>query len=52
MQLSDLQYLMAQLGPATSDILLIVQHSDDQWQIEFEEDLSLHVSWHQQRQSV
>lgn len=52
MQLSDLQYLMGQLGPMTSDILLIVQQSDDQWNVVFEEDMSLHVSWQQQRQCI
>jgi hypothetical protein len=52
MQLSDLQYLMGQLGPVTSDILLIIQQSDDQWQVVFEDDLSLHVSWQQQRQCI
>ncbi len=52
MQLSDLQYLMSQLGPSTADILLIIQHSDDQWEVEFEEDLSLNVSWQQNSQSV
>ena len=44
-QLSDLQYLMGQLGPASPDIHLIVQQSDDRWQVEFEGGLSLHASW-------
>ena len=43
---------MGQLGPATSDILLIAQQNDDQWQIEFDEGLSLHVSWHPQKYCV
>ena len=49
MQLSDLQYLMDQLGPASSDILLIAQQSEDRWQVELEGDLSLQASWQPQR---
>lgn len=51
-QLSDLQYLMGQLGPASPDIHLIVQQSDDRWQVEFEGGLSLHASWQAQRSCV
>ncbi len=52
MQLADLQYLMAQLGPANSDVLLVVQHQDECWQVELDGDLSLQISWQAQRGSV
>lgn len=51
MQLTDLQYLMAQLGPASPDIQFIVQH-DDEWQIALDDGRSLHVSWQPQRRSA
>lgn len=52
MQLSDLQYLMEQLGPANSDVLLVVQESDDRWQVELEGDVALQISWQAQRGCV
>jgi len=52
MQLADLQYLMAQLGPENSDVLLVVQQSDECWEVELEGELSLQISWQAQRSSV
>lgn len=52
MQLSELQYLMGQLGPATSDILRIVQHNEDQWQVELDAGLSLQIVWQPNKSCV
>ena len=49
MQLSDLQYLMSQLGPASSAIQFIVQQDDNQWQIALDDGTSLQVSWQAER---
>ncbi len=49
MQLSDLQYLMGQLGPATADIQLVVQLTEDCWQVELDGGLSLQIGWQEQR---
>lgn len=43
--MSDLQYLMHQLGPATPEIITIIQDDIDSWQIEFDEGVSLQVGW-------
>ncbi len=45
MKLSDLQYLMHQLGPATPEIITIVQESIDSWMVEFDEGVALQVAW-------
>jgi hypothetical protein len=45
LRLSDLQYLMHQLGPATPEIVTIVQDDIDSWQVEFDEGVSLHFGW-------
>jgi hypothetical protein len=45
LRLSDLQYLMHQLGPATPEIVTIVQDDIDSWQVEFDEGVSLQVGW-------
>lgn len=44
--LSDLQHLMHQLGPVIAEISAIFQHETDQWEIEFEEQVALHLGWH------
>ena len=50
--MSDLQYLMHQLGPATPDITAIVQESIDCWMIEFDEGVSLQIAWDQRSARV
>lgn len=45
MGLSNLQYLMHQLGPATPEIVAIIQDHIDSWQVEFDEGVSLQLSW-------
>lgn len=45
MLLPDLQYLMHQIGPETPDISAILQEESDRWQIIFEDDVSIQVSW-------
>ena len=45
MKLSDLQYLMHQLGPATPEIACIVQESIDSWMVEFDEGVAMQVAW-------
>lgn len=45
MGLSDLQYLMHQLGPATPEITTIIQEDIDSWQVEFDEGVSLQIGW-------
>ncbi len=52
MELADLQYLMTQLGPENSDVLLVVQHEDGSWQVELDAELSLQISWQAQRGGV
>ncbi len=46
--LSDLQYLMHQLGPAIPEIVTIIQEDIDSWQIEFDEGVSIQLSWQPQ----
>ncbi len=43
--LSDMQYLMHQLGPATPEILTITQQDIDSWLVEFDEGVSIDLSW-------
>lgn len=45
MHLSDLQYLMNQLGPVTPEITTIVQESIDCWMVELDEGISLQIAW-------
>lgn len=45
MQLSDLQYLMHQLGPCMPEISAIVQEKDDVWHLEFDEAINIQISW-------
>ncbi len=45
MSLSDLQHLMQQLGPEMPEISTILQEESDRWQITFEEEASIEVSW-------
>ncbi len=45
MRLSDLQYLMHQLGPATPEIVAVIQEDIDSWQVVFDEDVSLQIQW-------
>ncbi len=46
--LSDLQYLMQQLGPAMPEITTIIQEDRDSWQVELDEALSLQLCWQEQ----
>ncbi len=48
MQLADLQYLMHQLGPTMSEILMIVQEESDCWDLTFEDELSVQVAWQEE----
>jgi hypothetical protein len=43
--LSDLQYLVHQLGPATPEITTIVQEAIDSWMVEFDEGVSMQLAW-------
>ncbi len=52
MNLSDLQYLMHQLGPATPEITTIVQESIDCWMVEFDEGVSLQLAWDERSHRV
>ncbi len=45
MHLSDLQYLMHQLGPAMPEILTIIQHESDRWELAFDEEVTVEVGW-------
>ncbi len=45
MHLSDLQYLMHQLGPSMPDISAIVQEKDDCWHVAFDEAVSIQIDW-------
>lgn len=40
-----MQYLMHQLGPATPEITAITQQEIDSWLVEFDEDVSIDMSW-------
>ena len=44
-QLSDLQHLIRQLGPCIPEVAMIVEEESDSWQIIFEENFSLQISW-------
>ncbi len=46
--LSDLQYLMHQLGPAMPEILTVFQMESDCWELTFEGDISVEVGWQDQ----
>ncbi len=52
MNLSDLQYLMHQLGPATPEIITIVQEAIDSWRVEFDEGVSLQIAWDERSERV
>ena len=43
--LSDLQFLVHQLGPATPEITAIIQEAIDSWQVEFDEGISMQIAW-------
>lgn len=45
MKLSDLQYLMHQLGPATPEITTILQEDIDSWIIGFDEGAAMQIAW-------
>lgn len=40
-----MQVLMHQLGPATPEIVTITQQESDNWLLEFDEDISIDLSW-------
>lgn len=42
--LSDLQYLIHQLGPATPEITTIIQEAIDNWMVEFDEGVSMQIT--------
>ena len=44
-QLSDLQYLIRQLGPSLPEISTIIEEDLDEWQIIFDSGLLLQISW-------
>ena len=44
-QLSDLQYLIRQLGPSLPEISTIIEEDLDSWQINFDTGLSLQIGW-------
>ncbi len=46
--LADLQYLMHQLGPVIPEIVTIIQDDIDSWQLEFDEEVSVQLSWQEQ----
>lgn len=45
MQLSDLQYLMHQLGPATPEVNAILQEEVDCWQVMLDGEIGVQLSW-------
>jgi hypothetical protein len=45
LELSDLQYLMHQLGPTMPEIVAITQDDIDSWKIDFDEAISLQIEW-------
>jgi len=45
LELSDLQYLMHQLGPTMPEIVAITQDDIDRWKIDFNEEISLQIEW-------
>ncbi len=44
-QLSDLQHLIRQLGPSLPEISTIIEEDVNSWEIVFDTDLSLQISW-------
>ena len=50
--LSELQYLMHQLGPASPEIVTILQEDIDSWQIAFDDDVSMRIDWHEEHSRV
>ena len=52
MKLSDLQYLMHQLGPATPEVTTIIQEAIDSWMVEFDEGVSMQIAWDERSQRV
>lgn len=52
MTLSDLQILMHQLGPATPEIISIIQDDIDSWMVEFDEAVSLQIAWDERSMRV
>ena len=50
--LSELQYLMHQLGPASPEIVTILQEDIDSWQIAFDDDVSMRIDWHEEHARV
>lgn len=52
MNLSDLQYLMHQLGPVTPEITTIVQEAIDSWMVEFDEGVSMQIAWDERSRNV
>lgn len=45
LQLSDLQYLMYQLGPSMPEISAIVQEKDECWHVEFDDAVRIQINW-------
>ncbi len=45
MQLSELQYLIHQLGPTMPEILTILQYESDRWALAFDEEVTVEVGW-------
>lgn len=43
--LSEMQVLMHQIGPATPEIVTIIQQEIDNWLVEFDEGISIDLSW-------
>ncbi len=46
--LSELQYLMHQIGPSIPEIAAILQEDIDGWQIEFDDGVSMRIDWHEE----
>ncbi len=46
--LSELQHLMHQLGPAIPEIVIILQEDIDSWQLDFDDDVSMRIEWHEE----
>lgn len=46
--LSELQYLMHQLGPSIPEIVTILQEDIDGWQVEFDDGVSMRIDWHEE----
>ena len=50
--LSELQYLMHQLGPAIPEIVIILQDDIDSWQLDFDDDVSMRIDWHEETAQI